>query len=402
VDAVLHLGDYLYEYNATGYASDRAEALDRVVQPANELVSLADYRTRYALYHTDEDLQAAHAAHPFVIVWDDHEVANDSWENGAENHNPATEGSYTARKMAAIQAWHEWLPVRPPTSMNDIIYRRFQYGDLLDLLMLDTRHVGRDMQLSYGEFVTAGIIDVEKVRAAIGDGSRTLLGSVQIDWLREQLSQSNANWQVLGQQVLMSRYMYPSSIIEALDPRLAGPDSLAKGTAAVLAAVAAKGKAPQDRTAEEQALLDSAIPYNLDAWDGYAFERDEVLAFARDLGSKLVVLAGDTHNAWTSQLTTSGGDIAGVEFGATSVGSPGFDGILGATTAGALAPLVSILVDDLKYANLIARGYLQITFTPETVTASHRFVSTIDSREYVEDVAAMKTFVVKRSDMLVS
>ncbi len=140
VDAVLHLGDYLYEYSAEGYASERAEELGRVVEPANELLSLADYRTRYAQYRRDEDLQAAHAAHPFIIVWDDHEVANDTWREGAENHDPGTEGSFVERKMAALQAWHEWLPVRPPVSMNDIIYRRFQYGDLLDLLMLDTRH----------------------------------------------------------------------------------------------------------------------------------------------------------------------------------------------------------------------------------------------------------------------
>jgi alkaline phosphatase D len=130
VDAVLHLGDYLYEYNSTGFASERAEELGRVVEPANELLTLADYRTRYAQYHRDVDLQAAHAAHPFVIVWDDHEVANDAWREGADNHDPATEGSFIERKIAALQAWHEWLPVRPPTSMNDIIYRRFQFGDL--------------------------------------------------------------------------------------------------------------------------------------------------------------------------------------------------------------------------------------------------------------------------------
>jgi alkaline phosphatase D len=275
--------------------------LGRVVEPANELLSLADYRTRYAQYHRDVDLQAAHAAHPFIIVWDDHEVANDSWRDGAENHDPATEGSYAERKMVALRAWHEWLPVRPPASMNDIIYRRLQYGDLLDLLMLDTRLIGRDKPFSYSDFITDGIIDVEQARAGFGDSNRTMMGSTQRDWLREQLSQSSAQWQVLGQQVLLSRYHLPSPIIEALDPRIS-PDNpqLAKGTAAVLAAVAAKQTAPEDRTPEQNALLALSIPYNLDAWDGYEFERDQLLSFAQQMGSRLVVLSGDTHNAWTS------------------------------------------------------------------------------------------------------
>jgi alkaline phosphatase D len=404
VDAVLHLGDYLYEYSADGYASERAIELGRVVEPANEIITLSDYRTRYAQYHRDEDLQAAHAAHPFIVVWDDHEVANDAWQNGAQNHNPDTEGSFADRRLAAIQAWHEWLPVRPPTTMDDIIYRRLQYGDLLDLLMLDTRHVGRNEQLDYPDFATGGIIDVDAVRAAMADGSRTILGGEQLGWLRDHLSTSSTRWQVLGQQVLMSRYHIPSPLLEALDPGLSPELDLAKGTAALLAAVAAKAKAPEDRTEEEQALLDSAIPYNLDAWDGYEFERDAVLAYAQQLDSKLVVLAGDTHNAWAAQMTTPDGNIAGVEFGCTSVSSPGFDGpgLLGPGNAGAFGPLVTDLIDDLRYAGLVGRGYLHLTFTADNVTATHRFVTTIDSREYSENAAAAKSFVVNRSDMLLS
>ena len=404
VDAVLHLGDYLYEYAANGYASDRAEEFGRVAEPANEIISLSDYRTRYAQYRSDADLQAAHGNHPFIIVWDDHEIANDSWQNGAENHNPDTEGSYAERRMAAIQAWYEWLPVRPPATMDDIIYRRFQYGDLLDLLMLDTRHVGRDQQLQYSDFASGGIIDVDSVRAALTDRNRSILGSEQLGWLREQMNQSSARWQVLGQQVLMSRYQIPSPLLEALDPGLSPNLDLGKGTAALLAAVAAKNKAPEDRTPEEQALLDSSVPYNLDAWDGYSAERDEILSFAQQLDSKLVVLAGDTHNAWTSQLRTAEGNVAGVEFGCTSVSSPGFDGagLLGPSNAALFGPLVVGLIDDLNYANLVGRGYLHIAFSADNVTATHRFITTIDSTDYAEDVAAAKTFVVDRADMLLS
>jgi alkaline phosphatase D len=403
VDAVLHLGDYLYEYSSTGYASERAEEFGRVVEPANEILSLADYRTRYALYRTDVDLQAAHATHPFIVVWDDHEVANDAWADGAENHDPATEGSFVERKIAALQAWHEWLPVRPPSTMDDIIYRRFQYGDLLDLLMLDTRIIGRDEQVNYSDVATGGIIDVDLARATFGDSNRTLLGSEQLGWLREQLTQSSAQWQVLGQQVLLSRYLLPSPILEALDPGIS-PDNprLAEGTAAVVAAVTAKSTPADARTPAQIALLASAIPYNLDAWDGYEFERDALLEFAQQSGSKLVVLAGDTHNAWTSQLTTTDGKIAGVEFGATSVSSPGLDVILGAGSAAAFSPLVSTLIDDLVYANLVGRGYLHIAFNRETVTATHRFITTIDSRDYTVDAAATKSFTVNRADMLLS
>lgn len=402
VDAVLHLGDYLYEYTAQGYASERAQEFGRVVEPANELLALQDYRTRYAQYHTDADLQAAHAAHPFIVVWDDHEIANDTWREGAQNHNPATEGDFTERKLAAIQAWYEWLPVRPPSSVDEVIYRRFQYGDLLDLLMLDTRVVGRDEQYTYPDFATDNMIDVDRARAAFGDSDRTLLGEDQRNWLREQLSTANGRWQVLGQQVLMGRYHLPAAILEALDPALAGEDSLSKGTAAVLAANAAKNKAPGERTAQEQALLDSAIPYNLDAWDGYEYERDMLLSYAAQLDSRLVVLAGDTHNAWGTQLTTPDGQVVGVEFATSSVSSPGFDQVLGADTAALLGPFVINLVDDLKYTNLTQRGYLHIRFDRDNVTANYRFVDTVFATDYALDAQSARQFEVSRDDMLLS
>lgn len=402
VDAVLHLGDYLYEYNSQGYASDRAEEFGRVVEPANELLELSDYRTRYAQYHTDADLQAAHAAHPFIVVWDDHEVANDTWREGAQNHDPDTEGDFNQRKLAAIQAWYEWLPVRPPTAVDEVIYRRFQYGDLLDLLMLDTRVVGRDEQYTYPDFATDSIIDVNMARAAFGASDRTLLGETQRNWLREQLSASGSRWQVLGQQVLMGRYHLPAAILEALDPSLAGDDSLAQGTAAVLAANTAKNKAPGERTLEEQALLDSAIPYNLDAWDGYEYERDELLSYAGQLNSRLVVLAGDTHNAWGTQLTTPQGQVVGVEFGTSSVSSPGFDQVLGADISDLLGPFVINLVDDLKYTNLTQRGYLYVHFTRDNVSANYRFVDTVFSTTYEIDAGSVKHFDVNRDDMSLS
>lgn len=401
VDAVLHLGDYIYEYPEGGYASDRAEEFGRVVEPRTEILSLDDYRTRYAQYRTDPDLQAAHATHPFLVVWDDHEIANDGWRDGAENHDPDTEGDFNARKLAAIQAWYEWQPVRPPADVDEIIYRRFQYGDLLDLMMLDTRYIARDLQFTYPDFASGGMIDVAAARAGFGDPNRTMLGDAQLGWLREQLSGSAARWQVLGQQVLFGRYWLPAPIMEALDPNLAG-GSLDEGVEAVLAAFAAKTKAPEDRTPEEQALLDSAIPYNPDAWDGYDYERDQLLAFARDLDSKLVVLAGDTHNAWGTQLTTLDGDVVGVEFGCASVSSPGLEGVLGADNAELFTPFVTTLIDDLKYANLSNRGYLHLLLTPDQLVAEHRFIDRIDSTDYTVEDAMTKQFTVARDNLVLS
>ncbi|MBK6736821.1 MAG: alkaline phosphatase D family protein [Haliea sp.] len=398
VAAVLHLGDYLYE---SGNASKGAE-LGRVVEPPREILVLADYRMRYAQYRGDVDLQAAHAAHPFITVWDDHEVSNNTWRDGADNHDPATDGDFATRKREAIQAWYEWQPVRPPATVEEIIYRRFQYGDLLDLLMLDTRIVGRDQQLDYADFTSGGMIELESARAAIGAADRTILGDDQRAWLREHLSQSAARWQVLGQQVLLGRYQLPAPLVEVLTSGVADDASIAAAVAAVLAAVAAKGKAPEDRTPEEQALLDSAIPFNLDQWDGYEYERDQLLRHAVDVGSHLVVLAGDTHNAWSSQLTTPEGVIAGVEFGCCSVTSDGFEGSLGEDAATLFAPLAANLIDDLVRANLKNRGYLYLEFTAEEVRASHRFITTVQSRDYALDAGATINHTVPRDTLLLT
>jgi len=399
VNAVLHLGDYLYEYASDGYASENAEALGRTVAPANELVSLQDYRSRYARYRTDADLQSCHAAHPFVIVWDDHEIANDAWHSGAENHD-ATQGDYSERRAAAIQAWYEWLPVRPPGTGGEIIYRSFQYGDLVDLIMLDTRHVGRDEQVEYGSFANAGLIDTAAVRAATQDSTRTLLGREQLAWLKGKLTDSTARWQVLGQQVLMARQPLPEPIVRALTPAVAGDNSLEDATAAVLAATAAKAKPPEERTAQEQDLLDSAIPFNPDAWDGYSFEREELLNHAAQLQSRLVVLAGDTHNGWGSQLTLADGTPVGVEFGGPSVSSPGEEGVIGADSAGLFAQFATILMDDLKYANLVSRGYMAVSFAPDAVTNEWSYVSGIDTPQYTMDQEALTRLSVNRNDLL--
>ncbi|MEM1435655.1 MAG: alkaline phosphatase D family protein, partial [Pseudomonadota bacterium] len=202
VDVFLHLGDYFYEYGAGGYATERAAELGREFPSDNagELYSLTDYRRRYALYRSDRDLQAMHAAAPMIAVWDDHEIANDTWTDGAQNHGP-DEGDFATRKAAAVQAYFEWLPLRPLTpDAEGRIYRSFTFGDLVDLHMLDTRLIGRDQQLEYGAYVDAdsGAMDAAGLGRDLAAPDRSLLGPAQRSWLNDRLADSQARWQVLG------------------------------------------------------------------------------------------------------------------------------------------------------------------------------------------------------------
>jgi len=215
LDALLHLGDYIYEL---GWSERRVKHSGSVADNPRlqtgqgyELLSLADYRREYAIYHTDPDLQAAHASLPFINVWDDHEFANDVWKNGAENHTPETEGDLDLRKAAAIQAYFEWLPIREPQSgVRETVYRSFEFGDLVSLNMLDTRLVGRDEPLQYSNFVDEnGQLDLAAFELAYNDQDRELLGQKQKQWLEDNIAASTATWQVLGQQVMMGELAVP-------------------------------------------------------------------------------------------------------------------------------------------------------------------------------------------------
>jgi len=392
LDAVVHLGDYLYEYARGEYASEHAVELGREVLPAGELFLLEDYRTRYSQYRSDASLQKLHAKVPFITVWDDHEVANDTWKDGAENHNDG-EGDFDLRKQAALQAYFEWLPIRPWSEGNhEEIYRSFNFGNLVDLHMLDTRVLARDKQLEYSQYIdaTTGAFNSATFLTDVTDTNRTLLGQTQLLWLQQTLLQSTAKWQVLGQQVLMAKMLMPAAIAtqQMSIPQfaeLAGIAQLAGRAQAsdptLTAEELAYLQANQARlTPEVMALLQlPAIPYNLDAWDGYAYEREVILATAKSLNHNLVVIAGDTHNAWASELTDSGGDVVGIEFATSSVSSPGLEYYLGLSDAempSTEAAIVS-LIADLKYANLKDRGYLLLSFTQDEVRSDWQYVDTI-------------------------
>jgi alkaline phosphatase D len=189
LDAVVHLGDYIYEY-ANGAYGD-GTALARIPDPVHECLTLDDYRKRHATYKHDPDLQAAHRQHAFIAVWDDHEIANDAWLHGAANHQ-ADEGDWETRRAAAMRAYHEWMPIRDGEDPA-AIWRRFEYGDLVDLLMLDTRHAGRDAILPASQ------------ADAIADPARQLLGVAQERWLLDALAESRTIWRVLAQQTRMTQ-----------------------------------------------------------------------------------------------------------------------------------------------------------------------------------------------------
>ncbi|WP_394391761.1 alkaline phosphatase D family protein [Shewanella woodyi] len=401
LDAVIHLGDYIYEYARGEYASENAAELDREVLPEGELFLLSDYRTRYGQYRGDASLQKLHAKVPFITVWDDHEVANDTWSDGAENHNEG-EGSFHDRKAAALQAYFEWLPIRPwSEGNNEEIYRSFSFGDLVDLHMMDTRVLARNKPLDYADYIdpaTQGI-DSARFMADVTSTERTMLGQEQLQWLQQSLLTATGKWQVLGQQVLMGRMLLPAAIATQ---QLSIAEFAELGAIAQIAARAQANDptltaseysfliANQHRlTPEVMAQLQLPnIPYNLDAWDGYAYEREVILGTAKSKGSNLVVIAGDTHNAWANELSDAGGDTVGVEFATSSVSSPGLEFYLGipadqqaATEAG-----VTQMVDGLQYTNLRDRGFMVLTFTAEQVRSDWHFVDTIESTEFSEDM----------------
>lgn len=411
--AVVHLGDYIYEYPRGGYASEHAAELGREVLPANELLSLSDYRTRYGQYRTDASLQKLHAKVPFITVWDDHEVANDTWRDGAENHNE-DEGDFTARKEAALQAYFEWLPIRPWREGNhEEIYRSFSYGNLVDLHMLDTRVLARDKQLDYADYMdaTTGTFDGERFLTDVTSTSRTLLGLTQLLWLQGTLLQATGKWQVLGQQVLMGKMSLPAAIATQ---QMSIPQFAMLGGLAKLAARAAAGD-PTLTTQElqylqtNQALLTPeviallqlpSIPYNLDAWDGYAYEREVILGTAKSKNLNLVVIAGDTHNAWANELKDMKGDTVGVEFATSSVSSPGLEYYLNLPAEQIQATEAAIveLVPDLKYTNLKDRGFMTLTFTPDAVRSDWHYVDTILSKDFQLATARSYSAVTKAGE----
>ncbi len=448
VDVVVHLGDYIYEY-AVGEYGTTANTIDqgRNHSPEKEIWTLADYRQRYGQYRQDGLLQGAHQAKPFICVWDDHELANDSYKSGAANHTEGDEGTFADRRAAAFQAYHEWLPIRTGSDVANI-YRNFKFGELVSMNMMDTRHIARDASLTFEQLLAPGA----DAAALIADEDRRLIGTEQLDWLMQEWTNSTATWEVLGQQVLMGRTFIPAEILQGLGALTAAIEGGVTDQATLqglqttiltsLTTLAAGKTDPSTASAQTLGSLQVQAPYNLDAWDGYFIEREQILYRAHLQGKNVISLAGDTHNAWASDLRfvadTATGELSkrtvGAEFATSSVTSPGFDQYLsvddqaaydaayaaaykqasdavlagdptdtaGADAAGiatgtatgdatrtavigarnAFEGSVKTLVDDLQFFNSYQRGYMEVEFTPTSATAEWMFVDTIQSPTY--------------------
>ena len=392
----IHLGDYLYEYQNGYYPT--VPTASRIHEPSTEIISLAEYRTRHAQYKTDPDLKVLHSSMPMIAVWDDHEVANNTYKDGAENHDATKEGSFSARKAAALQAYHEWMPVRTGSDQN-IIYRSFDFGSVLSLHMLDTRLIGRDKQVEFTDLLNP--TTAMAAQSTLASATRELLGSTQGTWLSGKIISSTATWQVLGQQVLMARMEFPLTVLSALNPAtLTDAAALQTGLASINAYVTAKNTPASLRTAAQAGLMNTTLNpklgYNLDAWDGYPVAREKLLATILAANKKLVVLSGDTHNAWHSQLTLAGyisasqaGVKVGEEFATPSVASVGLENYFSTLPSASVKQIFENVVDDLKWMDPSRRGYLKMTFTKTQAKGEWVFVSSVKSTTYTVDTPAV-------------
>ncbi len=378
LDAVIHLGDYIYEYGAGegtyGYSDDRP---DRANVPDTEILTLADYRTRYSLYRLDADLRVAHQQHPFITVWDDHESSNDAYTDGAENHNEG-EGEWETRKAISKQVYYEWMPIRDLP--QDRLYRTLKYGELADLIMIDTRLEGREVQ---------------PLLASDTMEYRTLLGEDQLKWLQNQVKNSTAKWKVIGNQVIFS----PFNV----------------------------GFGAEDPTDITQITLIESI--FVDIWDGYPKERKRLLDALRESQiDNVVILTGDFHSSFAFDVAidpviypnpfafnlptpsasynpaTGEGSLA-VEFATPSVTSANFDENVSPEESAAielainanlpaLPPLNSINYNPhMKYADLDQHGYFLLNLTAEQVQADWYYVDILtpmnDAETYGTGMRAM-------------
>ncbi len=334
LDFVLHVGDYIYEYQPGAYGP--GAAIGRIHDPGNEIVTLSDYRRRHAQYKADADMQSLHAAHSFICTWDDHELTNDAWNAGAENHQPATEGSFETRRANAYRAYFEWMPIRLPHPWRQPtrIYREFHWGSLADLSMLDLRQY-RDQQPASG-------LDPRK-----DDPSRVIVGREQLDWLKENLGESEATWKLIGNSVMIT----PVDFRQPLPPGVL-----------------------------EQLGLMMGVPFNVDSWDGYTDDRRELLEHVADNGiDNVAFLTGDIHSSWACDIPRSStSPSVAVEFVGTSITSDNLNEILGVpprTVSPQFEAVFQAGNPHIKYLEFDSHGYSVVDVTPERMQMDWHYIS---------------------------
>ena len=381
VDVVVHLGDYIYEYGPGGFATGDAEALDRVPEPPYECISLDDYRRRYAQYHSDPDLQAAHVVAPWIITWDDHESANDSWKGGAQNHQ-REDGDWSLREAASLSAFYEWTPTREPAEgePRTAFWREFSFGDLATLTMLETRLSARSEQVDWKLFPVPADADPEdagvKAKVAsfvndlVGDSKRRMLGDKQGDFVQDSLKrsvESGQPWQLLGNQVLLAKINSPDYI------------AVLPGWLKWLA------KKKQPLLFEYFLRSRFRPPLNIDAWDGYPAARERLYTRTRRAGSSFISIAGDTHDFNASILRAEDGQVVGAELGTTGVSSPGnfADVVAPGVDFGRLTEKANpdTILHDVHHT-----GYIRLILRPDEAVADFVSTSSVKQPEFTTSV----------------
>lgn len=359
IDLIVHTGDYFYEYQRGQYPGVEQAIRERVIEPAGETIALADYRLRFASYRSDPDLQRLHQLFPMVAMPDDHESANDSWRDGAQNHQPE-EGDWTMRKAASVQAYREWMPV------SDDYWASYAIGDLATLFRLETRLTGRTRQLDLAAALV-GPGDLGAKLLAFRDGpladpAGTMMSGEEEQWLFEGLGSSvrrGARWQVVAQQTNIGKQVTPTNTADFLAAD--APDYVKQRVMVGIAAAKA------------------GIAGNLDNWGGYPAARARLLKAAQSADADLIVLSGDSHNAWLFNLAQDGRP-AGVEFGGHSVSSPGYESYFTGATPTDVAKALVAASDELTWADTSRRGYMVTTLTPERADNEWVFMDTVRAR----------------------
>ncbi len=375
VDFVLHTGDYIYEYGADGWGGDIAREIGRVHEPANEIVSLFDYRTRHAQYKTDAGSQAMLAAKPLLACWDDHESANNPWTGGAQNHQPDKEGDWVDRRAASIQAYYEWMPVREPgpgrTQMQ--FWRTYVFGDLATLSTLETRHTARARQIEYDPYrktITSHAAAREMERDTFGAVGRTMLArELEADltaaWTQSKLA--NQPWRLIGNPMPIARTRVPDVVSLGLIP---DPASQAQPLSAAVD-LAWKGK--------------WNLPFYPDTWDGYEWARERLYSQARAAGvDDLVFLTGDSHSFWANRLANAAGQPMGLELGTSGITSPGdfIESGFDLVTAAKLDSAFAEHNPEVVWTDNLHQGYVRVVLTRNEGRASFVAMSNIRSQRY--------------------
>ena len=376
VDFVLHTGDYIYEYGADGWGGDVARQIGRVHQPANEIVSLFDYRTRHAQYKTDAGSQAMLAAKPLLACWDDHESANNPWTGGAQNHQPDKEGDWIDRRAASIQAYFEWMPVREPgpgrTRMQ--FWRTWVFGDLATLSTLETRHTARARQIDYDPYrktITSHAAAREMERDTFGAVGRTMLAreleaDLTLAWTQSKLK--DHSWRLIGNPMPIARTRVPDVVALGLIP---DPASQAKPLSAAVD-LAWKGK--------------WNLPFYPDTWDGYEWARERLYSQAREAGvDDLVFLTGDSHSFWANRLANAAGQPMGLELGTSGITSPGdfVESGFDPATAAKIDAAVAEHNPEVVWTDNLHQGYVRVVLNRDEGRASFIGMSNIRSPRYV-------------------